>query len=254
MSAAGALVLTYHGVEEGPAPLCLDPEAFEEQLGVLESVSATVLTVSALVAGLRAETLPACAVAITFDDGFASVGRIAAPLLARRGYPATVFAVADHVGGENDWPTQPERAPRRPLLGAAELGSLVESGWEIGSHGLSHRPLVGLPDDAVREELRESRARIAAMTGADVTAFAFPYGLVPARAPALLEATGYDVGFGGGPRRVDRPAAPFVLPRVDAHYLRRASRLRAAVEGRTAYLQARAFGSRARRLLQADHA
>src|SRR5204862_10841 len=74
-------------------------------------------------------------VAITFDDGFASVARTAWPLLAERGLTATVFCVAGYLGGANDWPTQATGAPRLPLADAASLTALAAEGVELGAHG-----------------------------------------------------------------------------------------------------------------------
>ena len=85
--------------------------------------------------------VPARAVAITFDDGCASVARTAAPLLAERGLTATVFCVAGHLGGRNDWPTQHDRMPSLALAGADELVELHRAGVEIGAHGVAHAPL-----------------------------------------------------------------------------------------------------------------
>jgi len=249
----GGLVVTYHAIEAGDSPLCIEPSLFEEHVETLAAASAAVLTVSELARGARDGTLPERAVAITFDDAFASVSRAAAPILGRFGYPATVFAVVDHVGGTNDWPTQPAHAPRRPLRGAEELRSLVGSGWEIGSHGLSHRPLGETDAAAVRSELRGSRERLAEMTDGAVTSFAFPYGSVPAHAARHLADAGYATGLGARLGRVDDRSDPYLLPRVDAHYLRRTSRLLGAVRGRTTYLRTRGVGARVRRSVRADY-
>jgi peptidoglycan/xylan/chitin deacetylase (PgdA/CDA1 family) len=249
----GGLVVTYHAIEEGDSPLCLGPSLFEEHVEALAGASAAVLTVSDLARGARDGTLPERAVAITFDDAFSSVTRAAAPILDRHGYPATVFAVVDHLGGTNDWPTQPAHLPRRPLLDAEELRSLAAGGWEIGSHGLSHRPLGKADAAAVGSELRDSRARLAKLTGAAVTSFAFPYGSVPPNAEPHLVDAGYEAGLGARLGRVDDGSAPYLMPRVDAHYLRRTSRLLDAVQGRTAYLRVRGVAARVRRTVRDDY-
>ena len=249
----GGLVVTYHAIEAGDPPLCIDPALFEEHMETIAAASATVLTVSELARGAREGTLPERAVAITFDDAFASVAESAASILGRFGFPATLFPVVDHLGGENDWATQPAHAPRRPLLGADELRSLASAGWEVGSHGLSHRPLGAIDSASADAELRDSRARLAGLTGGPVTSFAFPYGSVPPDAGSRLAAAGYETGLGARLGRVDAESNPYVLPRVDAHYLRRPARLDAAVRGRTAYLLVRGVGARARRTIRADH-
>ena len=97
-----ALVLTYHAVERGPAPLCVDPDLFVEHLDCILESGARALTVRELAEALREGALDRPSVAITFDDGFASVVESAGPLIAERGLPATVFCVAGHLGGTSD--------------------------------------------------------------------------------------------------------------------------------------------------------
>ncbi len=250
----GVLVLTYHAVEEGPPPLCLDPRTFRAHVEAVAESGVPVLTVSELAAALRAGALPERAVALTFDDGFASVARVAAPLLLERGLKATVFCVAGRLGGMNDWPTQPARAPRRALAGAAELADLARGGFEIGSHGMEHTPLAPAAGETLRREIAGSRRALEEAVGAPVASFAYPYGLLPGDEGRRLVAGEYTAACAGGLRPATASADPFALPRVDAHYLRRPERLRAALEGSaTAYLAARRIGARARRAVRADH-
>jgi peptidoglycan/xylan/chitin deacetylase (PgdA/CDA1 family) len=250
----GAVVLTYHAIEAGRSPLCIDPDVFEEHLEVVAAASASVVTVSELVDGLAAGTLPERAVAITFDDAIASVGRVARPLLDRHGFRATVFPVVNHVGGVNDWSTQPAHVPRFELLSAAELASLAGAGWEIGSHGLTHRPLALLETGEVEHELETSRRLIAELVGIPARSFAFPYGSIPDGAGAALAAAGYEAAVGARLDRVGPGSDVLHLPRIDAHYVRRPSRLRAVLDGRAGYVRVRRVGARARRLVWADHA
>ena len=161
--------------------------------------------------------------------------------------------MVDHLGGANDWPTQPAHAPRRPLLAAEELRSLAAAAGRSGRTALSHRPLGKADAAAVGSELRDSRARLAELTGGTVTSFAFPYGSVPAHAERHLADAGYETGLGARLGRVDDRSDPYLLPRVDAHYLRRTSRLLDAVQGRTAYLRVRGVAARVRRTVRADY-
>ena len=82
---------------------------------------------------------PERAVALTFDDGFASVVDHALPLLLERGFPATVFCVAGYLGGLNDWPTEPARPPA--ALATPPRWPAGRRPLEIGSHGIQHAPL-----------------------------------------------------------------------------------------------------------------
>lgn len=247
------LILTYHGVEPGPPPLFIEPPDFEAHLQVLADAHAVVLSVSALARGLREGTLPRRAVAITFDDGFASVVTEALPRLRRRGWPATVYCVAGFLGETNDWPTQPAAVPRRRLASAGELVELVEAGFEIGAHTLRHPPLRQLSGDALQEELVGSQRLLEELVGTRVRTFACPYGDCAGEAARLLLQRTYDAVCGATPDTVGPATSPYRLPRIDAHYVRSPRVLGHVVAGRgSAYLTLRRSGSRARRLMSPD--
>ena len=189
------LILTYHAIEEGPAPLCIDPPLFAEHVAVIADSGADILTVSELAEALASGRLPECAVAITFDDGCASVVEHATPVLDAHGLRATVFAVAGRVGGANDWPTQASWVPPLRLATGEQLAGLVGRGWEVGSHGVDHAPLDHLDEAAARREIVESRHLLEDMVGVVVTAFAWPYGAHPSAAvAALIESTYGEIG------------------------------------------------------------
>ncbi len=249
-----ALVLTYHAIAAGPAPLHVDPTLLARQLDCIVDSGATVLNISDLASALRAGTLPPRAVALTFDDAFASVADAAAPLLAERGLQATVFCVSGHLGGFTNWPSQPLSAPRLPLADAATLSELAAAGWEIGSHGVSHEPLARLSADARRKELIESRDVLEQAIGVAVRSFAFPYGAVPAGSQDSLREAGYDAACTTRIASVSVVADPLALPRVDAHYLRRPAILEAVLAGNAlGYLGTRRIAARARRLVVRDY-
>lgn len=235
-----AVVLTYHAVEDGPAPLCIEPDLFRAQLDCLLEVGAETLTIASLAARLRDGTLPARAVAITFDDGCASVARTAAPLLAERGLTATVFCVAGHLGGRNDWPTQPGGMPSLALAGADELVELHRAGVEIGAHGVEHAPLDAADAKTAERELRDGRAILEEIVESAVRSLAYPYGAEPAPAAAALVSELYDAACTTRPAHVRPASDPLSLPRVDVHYLRRPALFQRVVSGGLeAYLRAR---------------
>ena len=247
------LVLTYHAVERGPAPLCIPPELFRAQLDCIVDSGLETVTVAELTAGLRSGVLPPRWVAITFDDGFASVPEIATPLLVERGLVASVFCVADYLGRRNDWPTQSPSAPRLPLAGVSDLVDLMRSGFEIGSHGMRHLPLDTADQPTIRVETVQSKEVLEAALGSPVRSFAYAYGALPSEAGRRIVAETYS-GACTSRIGVVAPATDArVLPRVDAHYLRRASLFRAALEGRAGpYLALRRLGSSARRSIRSD--
>lgn len=248
------LVITYHAVDHGAGPLSTAPELLREQLDQIVEAGVPVLTIREVAGRLGAAALPQRAVALTFDDGFASVAERAAPLFAERGLRATVFAVAGAVGRTNAWPTQAPGTPVEQLAGAEQLRALAAAGWEVGSHGTRHAPLACVSGAEARAEIVDSRLALEQTLQVPVSSFALPYGARPgATAQALLAKTYAAVCTtrlgSAGPR-----TSPLAIPRVDAHYLRRPALLRAALGGSaTTYLQARGAAARARRVLRKDY-
>jgi peptidoglycan/xylan/chitin deacetylase (PgdA/CDA1 family) len=250
-----ALILTYHGIDAGPPPLFVAERLFEKHLDRVVAAELPVLTVGELGDAVRAGGAPERALTITFDDGFATVVRDAVPLLRERGLRATVFCVAGHLGGTNDFANDPPRIPRRTLAGAEELAEAAAAGvLEVGSHGLTHSPLTGLPRERLEAELISSRQLLEDRIGRAVRTFAYPYALPPDPSALDLVRQTYDVAVAGGNTRVGSGADPHLLPRVDAHYLRRKRLLERALAGRLGlYLAARRTGARVRRRVRADH-
>lgn len=245
-----ALVLTYHAIEPGPGSLFLEPALFERHLDTIVESGVAVVTVSELAAALREGRLPEHAVAITFDDGFASVAHTAAPLVVERGLTATVFCVAGRLGGANDWPSQPPAIPHAPLATAAELRHLAATGIEIGAHGLTHCPLTG-SESELRREIVDARAELEDAIGVPVGSFAYPYGIANSALARRLVSETYRAACTTVLRTVSDDDEPLAIPRVDSYYVARRTLLRSALDGSLdRYLQARRLAARARSALR----
>jgi len=249
-----ALVLTYHAVETGPPPLCVEPKLFAKHLDVIGESGLRVVTMAELTELVHAGPQGGPVVAITFDDGFASIARTAAPLLLERGLRATIFCVAGRLGGHSDWPTAHGSGFVGTLATATELTELVGLGFEIGSHGFEHAPLVGGSEAVLRRELVESRDLLEDAVSSSVPTFALPYGAAPSpRARRMLEET-YAAACTTDLGRVRSNADVYALPRVDSHYIRRPELLDRAVAGRLdSYLRIRKAAARVRRALRSDY-
>jgi peptidoglycan/xylan/chitin deacetylase (PgdA/CDA1 family) len=155
------------------------------------------------VAGGRAGT---GSLAITFDDGYDSVFEEAFPEMRERGITGTVFPVVDSVGGYNRWDVN--LAQRRVRhLSWARIRELSASGFEIGSHTLSHRDLTRLDADALRHELRTSKKMIEDKVGVEVNAISYPFGRYSRRVIDEAIGAGYEFGFTSYPREPDEKMA-----------------------------------------------
>jgi len=251
---ARALILTYHAVEAGRSPLSFDARLFAAHADEIVASGLRSFTIRQLAEALHAGDTDN-AVAITFDDGFASVVETAVPLLLDRGLTATVFCVAGHLGGMNDWPSARSGGLRSPLASAHSLADPVRAGIEIGSHGVDHAPLQDTNEQVVRREAVDSKAMLEDALGTTVSSFSYPYGVLPTHpARGLVEQT-YSAACTTALARVSRGADPLALPRVDAHYVRRPEFLHRVLEGRLdSYLRVRDALGRARRTIAKDYA
>jgi peptidoglycan/xylan/chitin deacetylase (PgdA/CDA1 family) len=188
-------------------PLAISPDTLARQLGRLSARGFRGVTLSALADGVDFD-----AVAITFDDAFASALR-AKPLLDDLGWVATVFPVTDTIddgeplslGGSSD----PEE--RRPLTWD-DLAGLAESGWEVGSHTRTHRVLSKLSPDELEDELAGSRAIVIDRVGGECRSISYPYGELDDRVLAAARRAGYVAGAGLAGRY--RRSNPLAVPRV----------------------------------------
>ncbi|MEZ6319407.1 MAG: polysaccharide deacetylase family protein, partial [Phycisphaerales bacterium] len=97
---AGATILMYHAVTDEHDREWIDPsvsrtaERFERQMRFLAEHRAPV-SLTELVEMVEAgETPEAGTVVVTFDDAYLNTARVAGPILARHGVPATLFVVS----------------------------------------------------------------------------------------------------------------------------------------------------------------
>jgi peptidoglycan/xylan/chitin deacetylase (PgdA/CDA1 family) len=214
------LILCYHALSDRwPADLSVRPAAFGRQLERLAGRGYAGVTFTAAVTqrgrGRR--------VAVTFDDGFASVPALAKPVLDRLGWPATLFTVTRFAAGGTPlswdgiahWGAT-DHARELAGLDWARLGELADAGWEIGSHTVSHPHLTRLDDAALERELRDSREAVEQGIGRGCPAIAYPYGDVDARVVAAARRAGYRTGA-ALPARWHRPRA-LEEPRVGVYH------------------------------------
>ncbi|MFD5464748.1 polysaccharide deacetylase family protein [Kitasatospora sp. NPDC127059] len=184
-------ILMYHSVaveKEDPYQLTVSPERFAEQIAWLHRRGRRGVSVRELMRA-RAQGRDDKLVGLTFDDGYADFARYAVPILQAYGFTATAYVVADLLGQDNGWDTE---GPRKKLLTVEEVTELASAGWEIGSHGLGHQALPGLPAEALAVQTRESRRLLEEVVGGPVTGFCYPYGAVDLPATAAVRDAGYD--------------------------------------------------------------
>lgn len=168
---------------------------------------------------------------VTFDDAYTSITG-ALDVLERLGVPATVFAAtafADE-GRPLDIPELADDAAAHPdelrTMSWDELRGVVERGFAVGSHTVSHPHLPSLGDAELDRELQDSRARCEDMLGRPCPYLAYPYGEHDARVKRAAQRAGYDAAFTLHGSR--EPADRYSIRRV--HFYRHDSLRRATMK------------------------
>lgn len=148
---------------------------FAEQMHVLKENNYTVISLAEAVNILETaqdeDKIVTRYVVLTFDDGYYDFLKHAYPTLIRHGFTATMFVPTAFIGDSR------MRFNGREVLTWSEVRELHGVGISFGSHTMNHPRLHGLPWQAVRRELCDSRKRLEDELQTPVDSFAYPYAL-----------------------------------------------------------------------------
>ena len=130
---------------------------------------------------------------ITFDDADESVYHHAFPILRNYGFTATLFVISGYVGKINSWDANLGGISSRHLSWE-QIRQLANEGWEIGSHTVKHRDLLGVSIDEVKNELQFSKEIIEQNVDRPVQFISYPFNRFDRQ--IILEAQ--RIGYRGG--------------------------------------------------------
>ncbi len=200
-------ILMYHAVEAPPAGTAL-PElwvpaaSFAAEMDALRRAGYHAITMADATdywEGRR--RVPRKPIVLTFDDGFRSQVERAAPVLRRLGWRGVLYleVAALHTPGSG--------------ISETDVRKLLDDGWELGAHTMTHPDLTTVDAGQLREEVAGSRAWLRRHFHRPVDAFCYPAGKHDDAVAAAVEAAGYrsattvDAGLAG-------PGDRFRLARV----------------------------------------
>jgi len=189
---ADLVVLQYHHVSDSTPPsTSTTVSLFEDQLDMIGELGLEVVPLeSGTRQALAGELDTKQQIAITFDDAYDSVYHTAAPLLAEKGFPYTVFVNTDGIGGRGymTWDQLKEFAAD-PLV-------------TIANHSKDHDHMVQRPgedtDDwreRIRINLDGAQSVLKAKLSTDTPMFAYPYGEFSRAVEAMVDDRGW-YGYG----------------------------------------------------------
>ncbi|MFC8004595.1 polysaccharide deacetylase family protein [Streptomyces olivaceus] len=225
-------VLMYHAVAAGPndatRALSVTPQAFAEQMAAVADRGRTPIGTAELAAAWRSgRPLPRRPVLITFDDGYAGVHRHALPVLARHGFPATLFVSTGWLRGPHETGGAPDT-----MLDWAQVRELAAAGVEIGGHSHTHPQLDQVGEERLRHELIHSKEIVADQLGVVPASFAYPYGYSDRRVRRAVRETGYAQALAVGNGLARRAQGPYALRRVTVRRSTGTEEFARLVEGR----------------------
>jgi peptidoglycan/xylan/chitin deacetylase (PgdA/CDA1 family) len=218
-----AAFLCYHSVAAaGPEFLTVTPELFAQHLDHIAGRGLATGGLADLERISSGRRLPPT-VFITFDDGFRDNYETVLPMLRERGMRAFVFVLPPLVDGGEPlaWPEVAEDARRLPeqmrSVDWPMLEEMKEGGFEVGAHTLTHPHLPELADEALREELLDSRRRVVERLGGCDT-FAYPFGEWSPRVTTAAAECGFRFAFTLPTVRGQWRADELTIPRVNVDH------------------------------------
>jgi peptidoglycan/xylan/chitin deacetylase (PgdA/CDA1 family) len=208
----GLRILFYHRVAEDRDELAVSPRSFRRQMDYLATNGYRVVDVVEAATLLDTGEPPAKTIGLSFDDGYLDVAEQALPLLAERGFRATVFVAPAVVDG---WATFRWYDRQPPLLDWDEIVGLDREGTlRFEAHSMTHPNLLKLGEAAARQEIAGSKAALEARLARGVRAFSYPSGLFGTRERRLVAAAGYGVAVSCEPGSNSRGTDRLSLRRV----------------------------------------
>jgi peptidoglycan/xylan/chitin deacetylase (PgdA/CDA1 family) len=182
-----SIALMYHRVGSLPpdpadAVYALSEDEFTRQMDLVASLRLPVLDREQLESGGSGPG----GVVLTFDDGCDSDTAVALPILRSRGFRALFFVSPALVG-------------RPSYLSWSDIRALADAGMCVGTHGLDHTLLGGLPETEARRHLAESKSQLEERLGVPVDSVSLPGGSGGSRVAGWAREAGYRIVFGSQP-------------------------------------------------------
>jgi peptidoglycan/xylan/chitin deacetylase (PgdA/CDA1 family) len=126
----------------------------------------------------KGRALPAHAIVISFDDGNLSQHRRALPVLRKLHWPGVLNLKVESL--ESDY-----------ALPRWRVRDLINAGWEIDAHTITHADLTAVGDEQLWHEVRGSRLELRRTFHVPVDFFCYPAGRYSARVVAAVRRAGY---------------------------------------------------------------
>lgn len=205
----GAIVLTYHSVDDFDDEYTVSKETFEWQLDAIENAGLRVISVSELDQMLEKGEVADKTVILTFDDGRKDNFTNLFPILLERKIPATIFSITGIIGGEYQG-----KGRAVPMLSESDMQRMQDSGViDFEPHTITHPKLTQVSLEEVRHEVKGSKHSLETMFSKGCDYFAYPYGRHSPEIRQILKENGIKLAFATQAGFVTRMSDRLTLPR-----------------------------------------
>lgn len=202
-----SLILMYHELELPNRNLCDSENGYTRYVLQLDDFYQHMSSLNQN--GLIGSTVSECLtfsqpgnkqIAITFDDGCETDLIAAVPILKEFNFKATFFVVAGFIG-------------KPGFLTASQLHALSDSGFEIGSHSMTHRYLSDLNISQQYFEIHQSKIHLEQLIGKPINHFSCPGGRWSPITTQIAQDSGYNSMSTSQIGAVNKNSPLFSLPR-----------------------------------------
>ena len=157
-------ILAYHSITEQDSDISVSIERFSLQMKYLyEQGFKTITSVQLLQLregkkALRTKKI----VMLTFDDGYKDFLNTAVPIMEKYKFNATVFISPKLVGKKIQWN---ENGPIFSLMDWNDINEVIQRGFEVGNHTLTHVWLKRIDSNNLKREINGARVILEKRTG-----------------------------------------------------------------------------------------
>lgn len=185
-----SVILLYHHVSDRtPKSTSVTPEMFAQHMAYLSKHHTVIPLTKAINALQQGTPLPENSVVITFDDGYANILHNAHPILAKYGFPYTIFINPQEIGSSAQ------------QLSWEQVTAMHNNGVTFANHTLDHIHMLDNQHAGdnwlakVWNNVEAAEASIASHIGQSHKYLAYPFGEFNSTLANKVKAEGY-IGFG----------------------------------------------------------
>ncbi len=198
-------ILTYHAIADAPLgtaypELFISPRDFRAQIGWLRDGGYNAVTLDQLHRAWHgSSSMPEKPVVISFDDGLQSQYTEALPVLREIGWAGVLNLKLNSL--------------RQGELDDAMVQRMIDAGWEIDSHTITHADVAKLDGAELEREVSGSRRMLRERFGVPVDFFCYPAGSYDRAAVDAVRRAGY-LGATTTKAGLASPRDPYRMRRV----------------------------------------